>query len=254
MKKICLALIALQIGCASSDAQDLPSQADSVKKSGSNGSRIQPREREHRPQERAIIQEARRGEWRVELSPGMRDAIRKFNRYFEPWEAEDYRGISIGSYERSSRQVPWAVAGDFNSDDIIDLAIAGRTDDEIMVLMLLSDSGAAFTIRTMDIEPYDGRSRKKPAPPVLRYIYPGKYRVEYERWRDDTRKLENDSRRGDKSVLRERQIEIRRPAVQLSGGHRKNSGAVVFMVESGELAPYYLIRGLIGGRPDSRSR
>jgi hypothetical protein len=174
------------------------------------------------------IYRAKDGEWRVDLPPAVEDALRKYDRDFEMWEKSDYRGVNLGRYDFSARQVPWAVIGDFNNDGRIDVAVAGRTEDKLAVVMVLSEGRRSYRAKAMDVEPYDPEERRRVLPPVLRYVYPGRYRV--------------DHRDGGKRKGREREIEIRRPAVQMTGGRR--SSAVLYVVERGEVSPYYLIRGI----------
>lgn len=173
------------------------------------------------------IYRAQGGEWRVDLTPAVEDALARYDRDFEMWERRDYRGVDLGRYEFSSRQVPWAVLGDFNNDGRVDVAVAGRTEGELVVLMVLSDGPRKYRVKSMDVEIYDPEDRRQAIPPVLQYVYPGRYRVEH---RLDLKR----SRR------RPSEIEVRLPAVQMAGGRKRS--AVLYLVEKGEVVPYYLVR------------
>ncbi len=188
------------------------------------GSQPSRRDREPRP----TIANSR-GEWRVDLPPRVEDAIRRYDRDFEPWSSDDYRGVDLGPYERSSRQVPWAVVGDFNGDGLMDVAIAGRTEDELVSLMIVSDGDRKYRVLTMDVEPYDREERKRTRPPVLSYVYPGKYRIE-----DSERR--RGRQRGGRAV---RELEVGKPAVQIAGGRRP--GAALYVVNKMTVTPYYLV-------------
>jgi hypothetical protein len=148
----------------------------------------------------------------------MEDALDRYNRDFEPWSLDDY-GRAV-SYEPSSRQVPWAVIGDFNGDGRSDIAVAGRTDRDIVVVFVLSSGRNKYRAVEAEREPYDPDDRMSIRVPLLTYMYPGRYVI------DDPR------------LGYPRQIVVDQPAVQISGGRRQ--GAVVYVVEENAVVPYYL--------------
>jgi hypothetical protein len=174
--------------------------------------------RDLRDEPRPAIYRSTDGAWLVDLPPAMEDALDRYNRDFEPWTLDNYRGLS--EYEPSPRQVPWAVIGDFNGDGRADLAIAGRTDRDIVLVFVLSSGRSRYRAVEAEREPYDPEDRTSIRLPLLTYMYPGRYVV------------------SDPRLDYPRQLVVDQPAVQISGGRRQ--GAVVYVVENNRVVPYYL--------------
>ena len=148
----------------------------------------------------------------------MEDALDRYNRDFEPWTSREYQnGLA---YDPSPRQLPWAVIGDFNGDGRPDLAIAGRTDRDIVIVFVLSSGRSRYRAVEAEREPYDSEDPRSIRVPVMTYMYPGRYVV------DDPR------------LSYPRELVNEQPAVQVSGGRRQ--GAVVYTVENNSVMPYYL--------------
>jgi hypothetical protein len=171
--------------------------------------------------------------WRVDLTPAIEDALDRYNRDFEMWKPRDYgdggtrsardgddRFDRHGEDAYSSRQTPWAVIGDFNGDGRVDIALSGRTDEDVLVVLVLSNGQRTYRVIELDAEPYDPDDRRSIRPATLRYVYPGRYVI------DDPR------------LRRPREIVVEQPAVQISGGRRQ--GAVLYVVEDNKAMPYYL--------------
>lgn len=171
-------------------------------------------------EERALIVRGADGRWLVDLPPGMEDAIDRYDPDFEPWTEDDYAGGSLGSYEFTPRQLPWVVVGDFNGDGRRDAAIAGRTDRDVVVLLLLSGARGRFRAVVLEREPYEPDDPSTIRLPVLSYLFPGRYVV------DDPR------------LGYPRELVVTAPAVELSGGWRP--GAAIYVVSGGRVVPYYL--------------
>jgi hypothetical protein len=174
--------------------------------------------RDLRDEPRPAIYRSSDGAWVVDLPPAMEDALDRYNRDFEPWTLDNYRGLL--DYEPSSRQVPWAVIGDFNGDGRPDLAIAGRTDRDVVLVFVLSSGRSRYRATEAEREPYDPEDRTSIRLPLLTYMYPGRYVV------------------ADPRLNYPRQLVVEQPAVQISGGRRQ--GAVVYVVENNNVVPYYL--------------
>jgi len=166
------------------------------------------------------IYRASDGEWRLDLPTAMEDALDRASRDFEPWTAEDYRRSETDGYAPSPRQTPWAVIGDFNGDGRMDAAVAGRDDRDALVIVILSTGTKRYRAIRADAEPYDPDEPRSVRPPVLSYVYPGKYVI------DDPR------------LRHARELLIDQPAIQSVGGRR--SGAVLYHVEDNAVVPYYL--------------
>ena len=148
----------------------------------------------------------------------MEDALDRYNRDFEPWTARQYRpGLE---YDFSSRQLPWAVIGDFNGDGRPDVAIAGRTDRDVVIVFLLSSGRSRYRAVEAERDPYDSEDQGSARPPVMTYMYPGRYVV------------------SDPRLVYPRELVNEQPAVQVSGGRRQ--GAVVYVVQQNAVVPYYL--------------
>jgi hypothetical protein len=160
------------------------------------------------------------GEWRLDLPTAMEDALDRASRGFDPWTAQDYRPSEVEGYSPSPRQTPWAVIGDFNGDGRMDVAVAGRDDRDALVLIVLSTGQKRYRAIRADAEPYDPDEPRSVRPPVLSYVYPGKYVI------DDPR------------LRRARELLVDQPAVQSVGGRR--SGAVLYNIENNAVVPYYL--------------
>jgi FG-GAP repeat protein len=178
----------------------------------------QAQRRDLRDEPRPTIYRSSDGIWLLDLPPAMEDALDRYNRDFEPWALNDYRGIT--DYEPSPRQLPWAVIGDFNGDGRPDLAVAGRTDRDAVVVFVLSTGRSKYRASEAEREPYDPEDRGSIRVPVLAYMYPGRYVV------------------ADPRLVRPRQLIVEQPGVQVSGGRRQ--GAVVYVVENNAVVPYYL--------------
>ena len=182
------------------------------------GASAQAQRRDLRDEPRPTIYRTPTGIWLLDLPPAMEDALDRYNRDFEPWTVQDYRGLS--AYEPSPRQVPWAVIGDFNGDGRPDLAVAGRTDRDVVVVFVLSTGRSKYRAVEVEHDPYDPDDRTSIRPPTLTYMYPGRYVV------------------ADPRLNYPRQIVVDQAAVQISGGRRQ--GAVVYVVENNAVVPYYL--------------
>jgi hypothetical protein len=179
--------------------------------------RSQAQRRDLRDEPRPAIYRTQTGIWLLDLPPAMEDALDRYNRDFEAWSVENYPRLD---YAPSPRQVPWAVIGDFNGDGRADLAVAGRTDRDAVVVFVLSNGRARYRAVETEREPYDPEDRFSIRAPVLTYMYPGRYVV------DDPR------------LAYPRQIIVDQPGVQITGGRRQ--GAVVYVVENNAVVPYYL--------------
>ncbi len=174
--------------------------------------------RDLRDEPRPTIYRSSDGIWLLDLPTAMEDALDRYNRDFEPWTLDDYRGVT--EYEPSPRQVPWAVIGDFNGDGRPDLAVAGRTDRDVVVVFILSSGRSKYRAVEAEREPYDPDDRTSIRVPLLTYMYPGRYIV------------------ADPRLNYPRQLVVDQPAVQITGGRRQ--GAVVYVVENNTVVPYYL--------------
>lgn len=178
----------------------------------------QAQRRDTRDEPRPAIYRSSDGIWLLDLPPAMEDALDRYNRDFEPWTLDDYRGVS--DYEPSPRQLPWAVIGDFNGDGRADLAVAGRTDRDLVVVFVLSSGRSRYRAVEAEREPYDPDDRSSIRVPMLTYMYPGRYVV------------------ADQRLSYPRQLVVDQAAVQISGGRRQ--GAVVYVVDNNTVVPYYL--------------
>ena len=186
--------------------------------SGMASRTVQAQRRDLREEPRPAIYRSPNGIWLLDLPPAMEDALDRYNRDFEPWTQQDYRGLP--DYEPSPRQVPWAVIGDFNGDGRADRAIAGRTDRDVVVVFVLSSGRSKYRAFDADREPYDPDDRLSIRLPQLTYMYPGRYVV------------------ADPRLDYPRQLVVDQPAVQVTGGRRQ--GAVIYVVENNAVVPYYL--------------
>ena len=188
----------------------------------------QAQRRDLREEPRPAIYRAQTGIWLLDMPPAMEDALDRYNRDFEPWTVDNYQGNL--EYEPSPRQLPWAVIGDFNGDGRPDLAVAGRTDRDVVVVFVLSSGRSRYRAVEAERDPYDPDYPGSTRPPVMTYMYPGRYVV------------------ADPRLNFPRQIVIDQPGVQISGGRRQ--GAVVYVVENNAVVPYYLSdRTAAPGRP-----
>ncbi|MGI8507734.1 MAG: hypothetical protein ACR2MQ_00235 [Gemmatimonadaceae bacterium] len=172
-----------------------------------------------RDEPRPAIYHAADGSWRVDLPPAVEDALDRYNRDFEQWSPGDYaRELSDADF--TPRQTPWAVIGDFNGDGRPDIALAGRDDRDALVVLILSSGQRGYRAIEVEHEPYDVEDRRSIRPPLLSYLYPGRYVI------DDPR------------LAYPREILVDQPAVQITGGRRQ--GAVLYVVERNSVVPYYL--------------
>lgn len=182
-----------------------------------------------RDEPRPAIYHAADGSWRVDLPPAVEDALDRYNRDFEQWSEEDY-GRQISGADFTPRQTPWAVIGDFNGDGRVDIALAGRDDRDALVVIILSSGQRRYRAIEVEHEPYDVEDRRSIPPPLLSYVYPGRYVI------DDPR------------LYYPREILVDQPAVQITGGRRQ--GAVLYVVERNAVVPYYLSDRPAGGAAD----
>lgn len=168
---------------------------------------------------RSTLTRDRTGAWRLDLAPEVEDALDRFDRDFEPWDARFYASLPDG-YEPSPRQVPWAVIGDFNADGRTDVALAGRDDRDALVILVLSTGRSRYRAIEAERDPLDPDDPQSVRAPILQYMYPGRYVI------DDPR------------LLYPREIVVEQPAVALTGSRRP--GPVLLTVEGEALQRYYL--------------
>jgi hypothetical protein len=178
-------------------------------------------QRSRRPADdtRSTLTRDRTGAWRLDLAPEVEDALDRFDRDFEPWDARFYPALPDG-YEPTPRQVPWAVLGDFNGDGRTDVALAGRDDRDALVLVVLSTGRTRYRVIEADRDPLDPDDPGSVRAPVLWYMYPGRYVI------------------ADPRLVYPREIVVEQPAIQLTGARRP--GPVLLTVENEGLARYYL--------------
>lgn len=193
--------------------------------------------RRFRDEPRPAIYHSPDGSWRVDLPVAVEDALDRYNRDFEQWSAGDY-GRELSDADFTPRQTPWAVIGDFNGDGRADVALAGRDDRDALVVLILSTGRRGYRASEVEHEPYDVEDRRSIRPPLLSYLYPGRYVI------DDPR------------LAYPREILVDQPAVQVTGGRRQ--GAVLYVVERNSVVPYYLsdrpASGVTRSGPSSRDR
>lgn len=168
---------------------------------------------------RSTLTRDRTGAWRLDLAPEVEDALDRFDRDFEPWDARFYAALPDG-YQPTPRQVPWAVIGDFNGDGRSDVALAGRDDRDALVLVVLSTGRSRYRVIEADREPIDPDDPTSVRAPVLSYMYPGRYVI------------------ADPRLVYPREIVVEQPAVQLTGARRP--GPVLLTIEDEGLQRYYL--------------
>lgn len=186
-----------------------------------------------RDEPRPAIYHAADGSWRVDLPAAMEDALDRYNRDFEQWCEGDY-GRQLSGEDFTPRQTPWAVIGDFNGDGRPDIALAGRDDRDALVVLILSSGARRYRAIELEHEPYDVEDRRSIRPPLLSYLYPGRYVI------DDPR------------LSYPREILVDQPAVQITGGRRQ--GAVLYVLERNSVVPYYLSDRPAPGIPERSSR
>ena len=182
---------------------------------------------------RSTLTRDRAGAWRLDLAPEVEDALDRYDRDFEPWDARFYAALPDG-YEPSPRQVPWAVIGDFNGDGRTDVALAGRDDRDALVLVVLSTGRSRYRAVEADREPLDPDDPQSVRAPVLRYMYPGRYVI------------------ADQRLLFPREIVVEQPAIELTGARRP--GPILLTVEDEALQRYYLSDRPAGRVPASTAR
>lgn len=168
---------------------------------------------------RSTLTRDRTGAWQLDLAPEVEDALDRFDRDFEPWDARFYATLPA-DYQPSPRQVPWAVIGDFNGDGRTDVALAGRDDRDALVVVVLSTGRSRYRAVEADREPLDPDDPESVRAPVLRYMYPGRYVV------------------ADPRLLFPREIVVEQPAVELTGS--RGPGPMLLTVEQEALQRYYL--------------
>ena len=179
---------------------------------------------------RSTLTRDRSGAWRLDLAPEVEDALDRFDRDFEPWDARFYASLPEG-YVPSPRQVPWAVIGDFNGDGRTDVALAGRDDRDALVVIIVSTGRSRYRAVEADREPLDPDDPQSVRAPVLRYMYPGRYVI------------------ADQRLLFPREIVVEQPAIELTGARRP--GPMLLSVENEALQRYYLSDRPAGRAPAS---
>ena len=89
---------------------------------------------------------------------------------FHPWRMSDYDSAVQKGYDVTSRQLPWAVIGDFNGDGESDLVIEGYVEQECRRLCVW---GAGDWPRVEILETKTCRPPMGPRGTVLMYRRPG---------------------------------------------------------------------------------
>ena len=98
---------------------------------------------------------------------------------FIPWSIADYTQDIQSEYQATSRQLPWAVIGDFDGDGRSDLVLDGHTGERQYRLCLW---GGADSARVAIISDEAFGPSSVPRDFVLMYRSPG---VHFSNWEDD---------------------------------------------------------------------
>lgn len=92
-------------------------------------------------------------DYQIVLSPGRREALKKYNPDFQAWKSEDYLPSLIQLYEFKSYhrkdyfayQTPSALIGDFNGDAAPDVVMMGHDSKNSLTIALMS-GGSGYRV------------------------------------------------------------------------------------------------------------
>ncbi len=76
----------------------------------------------------------------MRLTPAMRQALDRYDRTFRLWNYDEFAGWVRQGFPPNDRAALSAILGDFNGDHLPDLVLNGRTRQDGVIVVLLSDS------------------------------------------------------------------------------------------------------------------
>lgn len=103
----------------------------------------------------------RSGGWQLQLPSSLRQALPAG---FQPWTVADYIPYVRSSFHYSPRQLPFAVAADFNGDGKRDLIVDGRTSTASLRLALLSPGYRATVLEKAPLQNPQSQTYEAPGP------------------------------------------------------------------------------------------
>jgi hypothetical protein len=83
------------------------------------------------------------------LTKEQKDAIRTYNSAFQIRSRADYLPSLVNGYPFSTRQLPFAVIGDFNGDGKLDVVLQGHDKTNDLIIAVLSASGGPIVMEVM---------------------------------------------------------------------------------------------------------
>lgn len=80
-----------------------------------------------------------KGEYVVVLPKVMREDLQEYDASFTTWNQNDYIPSLLKYYKFSTKQIPSAVIGDLNGDEILDVVLQGHNKNNDLLICVLSN-------------------------------------------------------------------------------------------------------------------
>lgn len=130
------------------------------------------------PHEEIPVITIEKDEYILALPDRMQQAIKAHEPEFRAWRQDDYVPALITLYTFRTNQAPFAAIGDFNSDEVLDLAIHGRNRQHNLILCVLS-TGKGFTVKEILRTPLGPLGERQGT--YLTLVPPGKIHIRWKR-------------------------------------------------------------------------
>lgn len=80
----------------------------------------------------------------LQLPDNMKQILYTYEPDFISYEMKNYEEIISSTYQTNEKQLPWAIIGDFNGDEINDVVIDGHNNKLELLIAILSKSDSFF--------------------------------------------------------------------------------------------------------------
>jgi len=92
----------------------------------------------------------------------MRQALDRYDRTFRLWNYDEFASWVRQGFPPNDRAALSAILGDFNGDHLPDLVLNGRTRQDGVIVVLLSDSAG---YRAVEVSRWPGDTTRRQRPP-----------------------------------------------------------------------------------------
>lgn len=118
-----------------------------------------------------------------------KQALYAYEPDFKFYKMKDYEEIISSTYQINENQLPWAIIGDFNGDEINDLLIDGHNNKLELLIVMLSESESFYVHEINNSQYYDPKLELK----WSSYSYIPKGTILRSDYEDNTIELKSDA-------------------------------------------------------------